>query len=77
MCVSFPGESEMETEVLQNAGDASAQEVGVAGGDRLEWLKGSFLQSALCQIFQRFALEGDTENRALVHKVIPISVFLA
>ena len=34
-----------------------------------DWLKGSFLQSALCQVFQRFALEGDDESRLLVHKV--------
>ena len=36
---------------------------------QLDWLKGPFLQNALCQVFQRFALEGDEENRTLVHKV--------
>lgn len=33
------------------------------------WLSG-LLQSLLCQIFQRFLLEGDQENRELLHKVL-------
>ena len=47
----------------------SAEQGGVPSPVQLDWLKGPFLQSALCQVFQRFALEGDEENRTLVHKV--------
>lgn len=60
----------METGVGSVMG-SSTQTVDVVSGagHQLDWLKGSFLQSALCQVFQRFALEGDEENQVLVHKV--------
>ena len=60
----------METGVESVVG-STAQAVGVVSGagGQLDWLNGSFLQSALCQVFQRFALEGDEENKVLVHKV--------
>lgn len=61
----------MEMEGVESVVGSTAQGVGVVSGagGQLDWLKGSFLQSALCQVFQRFALEGDEENRILVHKV--------
>lgn len=42
------------------------QEVEVQGGGG--WLR-MVLQSLLCQLFQRFALEGEEDNRQLLHKV--------
>lgn len=38
------------------------------GTERLPWLR-EVLQSMLCHVFQRFALEGVEENRELIHKV--------
>lgn len=56
-----------------NGGSEGAQDPGGGSGVtppvQLDWLKGPFLQNALCQVFQQFALEGDEENRSLVHKV--------
>ena len=60
----------METNSLEESvGGISEERRGVSDPSHLNWLQGSFLQSALCQVFQRFALEGDEENRRLVHKV--------
>ena len=70
----------METDNLDSISGSTKQEVGVATPPpppppppppvgQLDWLKGPFLQSALCQVFQRFALEGDEESRRLIHKV--------
>ena len=50
-------------------GGSGLDDNGVPSPVQLDWLKGPFLQNALCQVFQRFALEGDEENRTLVHKV--------
>ena len=72
MVVSFSDKDiTMETEGVESVVGSIVQTVGVVSGagGHLDWLKGSFLQSALCQVFQRFALEGDEESRVLVHKV--------
>ena len=52
-----------------SAGGSGLSGSGVPPPVQLDWLKGPFLQNALCQVFQRFALEGDEVNRTLVHKV--------
>ena len=49
-------------------------EVG-QGALRLGWL-GQILQSMLCHVFQRFALEGDVNNRELIHKVTAVRLSL-
>ena len=58
----------METDD-NNVLTSSDSNMGVAIIGQPDWLSGPFLQSALCQVFQRFALEGDEENRHLLHKV--------
>ena len=50
--------------MLTNAGPKPTS----SGPASLEWLR-LILQSTLCQVFQRFALEGDEGNRELVHQV--------
>ena len=71
--VTDSGEAGNKEEGIKNE-DAGKEEVKAEEGLRGEgvggvaWLR-VILQGLMCQIFQRFALEGDDKNRILLHKV--------
>ena len=58
-------------DVLDGAPGANCGgDIGVKGEAGRSWLQG-LLQPLMCQVFQRFLLEGDQENRELLHEVLP------